>query len=482
MEVTEVKKILFTALCTAIICSNTAFSNEYVYPQAKYYTQDKDYITLHKNDSFSQNEVIFSNGASERVTNPPANMTTSGTTSVEKTVLPQKIVTKEIKQKYKQITKEQKLIEASELLKGTAGDFSYKSIHGNNKTMSPIVIKFVDFSKIEGRKNSDAFGEFVGKKYQISINSEFKEAPSAAIAPLLAREALISKDKTDSDIDAAEQLQIAVWSQMLEKNPTLQGSKNKLVILQNKLKSSGNIEEYGAFLKEASAPQTKSFVPTKEVTRAFGKMGAPMQKDFDAKAKAEGEKIDKEILSYDSKELQKKYKKVTKEDRIIEALELLKDTVGKFSHDAILGKNLTHRAMVIKFRNLSEINKNYESFDALGWRQAGKLNIYINHKHADAPAAALAALLAHEALHQDEFDSLNEETYAWTMEASVWTQLCDKNPSVSEVSHPLVVRENLLKKLLEKGDYTNKYIKKSVFSNPSYSNLPVRSPGFEDDI
>ena len=123
MEVTEVKKILFTALCTAIICSNTAFSNEYVYPQAKYYTQDKDYITLHKNDSFSQNEVIFSNGASERVTNPPANMTTSGTTSVEKTVLPQKIVTKEIKQKYKQITKEQKLIEASELLKGTAGDF-----------------------------------------------------------------------------------------------------------------------------------------------------------------------------------------------------------------------------------------------------------------------------------------------------------------------------------------------------------------------
>jgi len=138
--------------------------------------------------------------------------------------------------------------------------------------------------------------------------------------------------------------------------------------------------------------------------------------------------------------------------------------------------------MVIKFRNLGEINPNYETFDALGWRQAGKLNIYINHKHADAPAAALAALLAHEALHQDEFDSLNEETYAWTMEASVWTQLCDKNPSVSEISHPLVVRENLLKKLLEKGDYTNKYIKKSVFSNPSYANLPVRSPGFEDDI
>lgn len=481
MEVTEVKKILFTAFCTAIICSQTAFSNEYVYPQMKYYTQDKNYITLQKNENFSQNEVIFSNGAGERVINQPINMS-SGTTSVEKTVLPQKIVTKEIKQKYKQITKEQKLIEAVELLKRGAGNFSYKSIHGNNKTLSPIVIKFVDFSQNKQYKNKDAYGEFVGKKYQINVNAEFKDAPSAAIAPLLAREALISKDKTDSDIDVAEQLQIAVWTQMLEKNPTLQGSKNKLVILQNKLKASGNIEEYGAFLKEADSPKAKKFTPTKEITRAFGKIGAPTQKDFDAKAKAEGEKIEKEILSYNSDELQKKYKKVTKEDRIIEALELLKDTVGKFSHEAVLGKNLTHKPMIIKFRNLSEIDAKYETFDALGWRQAGKLNIYINHKHADAPAAALAALLAHEALHQDEFDSLNEETYAWTMEASVWTQLCDKNPAVSEVSHPLTVRENLLKKLLEKGDYTNKYIKKSVFSNPSYANLPVRSPGFEDDI
>ena len=197
---------------------------------------------------------------------------------------------------------------------------------------------------------------------------------------------------------------------------------------------------------------------------------------------AEEEKMEAEILSYDSKALEKKYKKVTNEPRIIEALELLKDSVGKFSHDAILGNNLTHRPMSIKFKDLSSINPKYASFDALGWRQAGKLNIYINSKHFDAPAAALAAIMAHEALHQDEYDSLNEETYAWTMEASVWTQLCDKNPEVLDIAHPLVTRENLLKKLLEKGNYSNKYIKKSVFSNPSYSNLPVRSPGFEDDI
>ena len=269
---------------------------------------------------------------------------------------------------------------------------------------------------------------------------------------------------------------------MLRKNPTLETSSNQLVKMQNKLKKSGNIQEYGAFLEESKGIKSKNSVPPKEITRAFGKNGSATQENFDYAKQEKSEQIASEIMSFDSKELQKKYKKVTKEDRIIEALELLKDSVGKFSHDAILGKNTTNKPISIKFKNLSELSPKYSSFDALGWRQAGRLNIFINEKHIDAPAAALAALLAHEALHQDEFDSLNEETYAWTMEASVWTQMCDNDPSVSEITHPLVARENLLKKLLEKGDYTNKYIKKSVFSNPSYSNLPVRSPGFEDDI
>ena len=33
---------------------------------------------------------------------------------------------------------------------------------------------------------------------------------------------------------------------------------------------------------------------------------------------------------------------------------------------------------------------------------------YINPKHRNAPPGALAALLAHEALHQDEYNSLSE--------------------------------------------------------------------------
>lgn len=179
--------------------------------------------------------------------------------------------------------------------------------------------------------------------------------------------------------------------------------------------------------------------------------------------------------------LKKTYKKVTKEEKIYEALELMKGGLANFSRNAILGNNLTNKPMMVSFEDLSKFGQTYANFDALGWKKKERLYIYINKKHEDAPAPALAAVLAHEALHQDEFNSLNEETYAWTLEAAVWTQLSEKNPQYNDSMHPLVVRENTLKKLFIKGNYTNKYIKKTVYTNPGYKNLPSRSPGFEDD-
>ena len=96
------------------------------------------------------------------------------------------------------------------------------------------------------------------------------------------------------------------------------------------------------------------------------------------------------------------------------------------------------------------------------------------------PAIALAALLAHEAIHQDEYNSLAEETYAWTMEAAVWTELTELYEDYVYEPGSLVHRENTLKKMFEQGNYTNKYIKKSVYSNESYKTLPETSPGFEN--
>ncbi len=173
------------------------------------------------------------------------------------------------------------------------------------------------------------------------------------------------------------------------------------------------------------------------------------------------------------------YKDVGKDEVFYVALDMLKDTEGMFSRNAILGNNLSEKPVRIEFRNLSEINAEYATFDALGWKKGKKLYIYINTKHKNAPAGAIAALLAHEALHQDEYNSLAEETYAWTMEAVVWNEILKLYPESNQEQYPLVVRENTLKRLLEKGNYTNKYIKKAVLSNSGYKNLPSYSPGFD---
>ena len=185
------------------------------------------------------------------------------------------------------------------------------------------------------------------------------------------------------------------------------------------------------------------------------------------------------VEEFDNK-LFKKYKDVTDDANLIRAIELLDKTTGKYSKEAILGQNLTKRPIKVEFLNLATISPMYMNFDALGWKKKKNLYIYINEKHKDAPAEALSAILAHEAVHQDETNSLNEETYAWTLEAAVWTQLTDDNPELEKISHPLVERETVIKKLFIRGNYTNKYIRKFVVTNKGYQNLPERSYGFEE--
>lgn len=174
------------------------------------------------------------------------------------------------------------------------------------------------------------------------------------------------------------------------------------------------------------------------------------------------------------------YKDISEDHIFYVALDMLKDTNGEFSRRAILGNNLSQKPVRVMFKDLSTIRADYGDFDALGWKKGGRLYIFINPKHKDAPPGALAALLSHEALHQDEYNSIAEETYAWTMEASVWCEILDLYPESDENLNPLVNRENTLKKLFEKGNYSNKYIKKTVKSNEGYKGLPATSPGFED--
>lgn len=173
------------------------------------------------------------------------------------------------------------------------------------------------------------------------------------------------------------------------------------------------------------------------------------------------------------------YKCIGKSEAFYVAVDMLKGTNGDFSRRAILGENLTKKPVKVEFKNLGQINQSYANYDALGWKRGKNLYIYINDKHTNSPAIALSALLAHEALHQDEYNSLSEETYAWTMEAAVWCELLELYPDYELTLDSLVQRENTLKKIFEKGDHTRRYIKKTVYSNQAYKDLPESSPGFE---
>ena len=144
------------------------------------------------------------------------------------------------------------------------------------------------------------------------------------------------------------------------------------------------------------------------------------------------------------------YKNVSDEQIFHVALDMLKGTSGDFSRKAILGYNVTQYPVKVMFKDLSEINEAYSTFDAIGWKKKGKLYIYINPKHEYAPPGAIAALLAHEAIHQDEYNSLSEETYAWTMEAVVWTEILKMFPESNNLESALVTRENILKQVFEK--------------------------------
>lgn len=179
-------------------------------------------------------------------------------------------------------------------------------------------------------------------------------------------------------------------------------------------------------------------------------------------------------------EIKDTYRSSAKDEVFFVALDMLKGTNGQFSRDAVLGNNLTSRPIKIEFKDLGLINPKYSNYDALGWKRGKSLYIYISQKHNTSPAIAIAALLSHEALHQDEFNSLAEETYAWTMEAAVWCELLELYPDYELNLDSLVQRENTLKKLFERGNHTDKYVRKTVYSNEGYQNLPETSPGFEN--
>lgn len=138
---------------------------------------------------------------------------------------------------------------------------------------------------------------------------------------------------------------------------------------------------------------------------------------------------------------------------------------------------ITDTPMRIVFKDMKKLGKGLANYDALSWiSDKGDHIIYVNEKHRHAPIQAIAAVLSHEAMHNDPYNSLNEEVAGWTEEAHVWQAFKKLYPELDAIppgAYSLVDRENRLDAEEEAGSLDN-----FVRSNPGYRNLPDRSPGF----
>jgi len=162
----------------------------------------------------------------------------------------------------------------------------------------------------------------------------------------------------------------------------------------------------------------------------------------------------------------------TRDEAIVKAFNLMGDGKGEASLDRIV-----NRPMRVIFKDMTTLHKTLKNYDALSWiSNQGEEVIFINEKHRNAPPEALAALISHEAMHDDEYNSLNEEVQSWTHEAVVWLELKAKNPALAHIPqgvYPLVDRENRIVSEYQKGT-----LEKFVRSSAGYRKLPETSPGF----
>ncbi len=135
---------------------------------------------------------------------------------------------------------------------------------------------------------------------------------------------------------------------------------------------------------------------------------------------------------------------------------------------AILGENITEKPIKIMFFDLSSMNQSYKKLDALTCqRNNGSLYIFINTIHREAPIEAIACLLAHEVIHQDNYESIAEEIQGWTAEAKTWKKLRRKCKEAKNNDIPLIARLNTIYKLYKKGN-----IPEAIRTNLAYKDLP----------
>lgn len=163
----------------------------------------------------------------------------------------------------------------------------------------------------------------------------------------------------------------------------------------------------------------------------------------------------------------------TRDAEIVRAFRLLENSQGASSLHHIVNKPVR-----VIFKDMATLGKNLRNYDALSWMSFnGEQMIFINQKHKNAPPEALAALIAHEALHDDAQNSLQEEVASWAFEATVWKELSSHNVTLKQIPpglFPLLDRERRIETEAQRGTLDG-FVRK----NAGYQGLPESSPGYE---
>jgi hypothetical protein len=139
-------------------------------------------------------------------------------------------------------------------------------------------------------------------------------------------------------------------------------------------------------------------------------------------------------------------------------------------------RRITTLPIRLVFKPMEHVGPQFAHYDALAWMSHdGQVMIIINQRHRGAPPAALAALLAHEAMHHDAFNSVDEEVDAWHQEALTWAYWQHQQPALLQPElpqrYPLVERLNILAQALKVGK-----LEAMVRQNTGYKQLPQQSP------
>jgi uncharacterized protein YqcC (DUF446 family) len=139
-------------------------------------------------------------------------------------------------------------------------------------------------------------------------------------------------------------------------------------------------------------------------------------------------------------------------------------------------KHLHQKRLKLLFRDLSDFGPVIAQFDAIAWmNKEGDIALFIHQKHQGAPPQALAALIAHEALHDDASNSKAEERFAWECEGKVWQQLQQTlSPQQRLGGNSLASRLNKIVETLQA-----QKLDALVRDNNAYKGLPEASPGYE---